>query len=771
MKIDSGWLVLCAVVALWLLWPEADPPTPPPKSDSERSAPDAASAAAGRSIESANRSIREESDGDAPDGASEAGSLLVKVRWRDADPAIGIPIFAIEYRRFTRTFRRWIEWTDEQGEARFEDLPIGSVLITSARDEFEFHDPIQIEPGSEATYELELAGVTVYGTVVDAMDRPVPDAQVVAMATQNHRSPQVLTRTDAYGRFELPAMGASARIGARAKGYAPSLLQRLSAAVEGRIPPLRIVLPGFGGGLRCTVRGPDGKPVRNADVSLGEGHWPGAGKKRLQTRIRSTDASGRADFISCPTGDIDVLAWAEGLAPFRGSAVIVPGGRTDLAIQLEPGVTLEGVVRDTSGTPVPGYEVGVGRSKTEAYAEFGSFAFQYTRTDEAGEYRLQGLPPGEIVAQGSGAGAPQTTQTFQATAGDTVRWDPSVDVGHSVRGRVLGPDGKGLKAMVEGGAKKRRNWHVSEVTDEDGRFTLDNVDPELSLQLDVRLMFFPVFSYDGPVPEEGELVLRVPPEGMPSIQLHGTVVDASGQPIPLAEVAVQRGGTGSAGVFPTDDAGRFECGPFPSGEYRVWVSAEGWVRHSYPVVTVEPESTHDFGTTELSPAGSIVVELRSDGPVPGSPYIEAEHEDGTIAGRHGFEDGRSVFGSLRPGTYLVRIRGRGIELVERTVEIPIGETKLEVDVRPAVTVRVVLNSASGADLPSRANVRILDEASKVVIDAERPVGSDGRWRMLSFGLGPGAYRAEVTLEQRLLGTTAFTIDETEGEQTVNVTIR
>ena len=216
------------------------------------------------------------------------------------------------------------------------------------------------------------------------------------------------------------------------------------------------------------------------------------------------------------------------------------------------------------------------------------------QTDANGRYRLLGLPSGELRLEIAGKGIAATT-TLTGAPGQTLTWDPVIETGRNVPGRVIGPDGGPFPCIVEGYAPGRRGWHVTEFTDKQGRFTLKNVALDRPLHLTVRKRMFPLVVFDGLPPKEGELLIEVAAENAQSVRLVGRVLDPQGKPVAGATISILRRNHGNSTSIKTGADGAFELGPYPPAEYRVIVSAKGWAKVRSSWRQTRPHETVDLG--------------------------------------------------------------------------------------------------------------------------------------------------------------------------------
>src|SRR6187455_2048767 len=140
--------------------------------------------------------------------------------------------------------------------------------------------------------------------------------------------------------------------------------------------------------LSGSVRGPDGKPVEGAIIIYKSLGAPG----RELAVMTKTDAEGRFRADLKTAGPVYVRVSAKGLAGHTFEKV-QPG--SPLAVTLDRGQTIQGLVRDSAGEPlaqavvVASPSVGVAMSGWES----GTQSIE-TRTDARGGFRIEGVGPG-----------------------------------------------------------------------------------------------------------------------------------------------------------------------------------------------------------------------------------------------------------------------------------------------------------------------------------------------------------------------------------------
>jgi hypothetical protein len=236
------------------------------------------------------------------------------------------------------------------------------------------------------------------------------------------------------------------------------------------------------GALRGRVVAAESRePIRKARVDL----LPSTGDWRDSVYA---DTDGRFEFRAVPGGRYTLSAWKSGYAPTRfgtrtfwepAAVIAIDAGQVldGFEIVIAKGAAVSGRVADDAGEAVTDMTVSIGRAaEVDGRLQFQPLA-QSATTDDRGEYRIGGLPPGSYVVSvfgrtgpsvpipGSEAGFrarnvfyPQTPFLSQARpvvlrAGEEVG---SVDVAFTaetlvmpaISGRVIDPRGGGVNAAL-----------------------------------------------------------------------------------------------------------------------------------------------------------------------------------------------------------------------------------------------------------------------------------------------------------------------------------
>lgn len=201
--------------------------------------------------------------------------------------------------------------------------------------------------------------------------------------------------------------------------------------------------------LSGTVMAADasGRPVRRATVRILGSGLPGG-------RLLMTDEQGRFTFTGLPAGSYSLSVqkpgWVVGYYGSRepwtspGTPVVVGEGQVlaGLDVRLAPGAVISGRIYDQFGKPQAGARVTAlerrryGGQDQMARARSSS---GLTTTDDRGEYRIYGLPPGEFYVAASIPTAPRATTTL--TTPEEVRWAEQLARGGLTSGGQAPPAG------------------------------------------------------------------------------------------------------------------------------------------------------------------------------------------------------------------------------------------------------------------------------------------------------------------------------------------
>ncbi|MEM1449158.1 MAG: sigma-70 family RNA polymerase sigma factor [Planctomycetota bacterium] len=656
------------------------------------------------------------------ESAPESGRLRVHVSWPEGDDAAGVGVLIRTSEASGFDVRAGaLVVTDADGVAFADDLPTGRVEVGGFRSAHESLARGEIRAG--ATTELSctlLDGVLVRGKVVDAEGSPIPHAQVwLTSRAPSLYGGRVAARADADGRFELRHVPPTQSIGAFADGYAPSELQDLDL-VDLSSPPveLRIELVPAGAALRGRVVTGDEQPVAGARVALRSPfpetrieHIGGRMSERWTPRVAITDQAGQYSFTGLLPGTTKVEVLADAFPLWKGEVELERRATGEMDVVLEPGATIRGVLRDAANEPVPGGRVVAYESAIqERFLPLGQlpgtgaiFGREIARTDDAGAFVLGPLPTGEAhvyaqpprnESQQLGAAMLWDSTKLDLAPGDDVTWDPRLDRGLVIEGRVCYSDGSSMPGVFVA-AKVDSTGKEFATFSEDGTFEfirLANERHTVRVQLQSAPPgAAPIVATDV-LPGGAALELRAdfenPDEVQPAritVRIDDSAGRAGSERIwmhleDLTERDWHRGrGDGDRWTFEQRYPGRFRVVAL-AGE-RLIASTEAF--------DVVPGQDLDLGTLATEPGGALAVTVRRG---EGAELFELHgrlKHDGAIPW-HSFQPGRSSeirLEHLESGTHRLVLLCQGGVRIHRDVEIEANrETALTVDLVTGVDV-------------------------------------------------------------------------------------
>lgn len=343
-----------------------------------------------------------------------------------------------------------------------------------------------------------------------------------------------------------------------------------------------------------------------------------------------------------------------------------------------PQALVRGVVRDARGQPMADVEVGWGRPGRTFEAS--------VRSDAHGNFELADVPPGEVFVRAGGGDHGLACETVTLASGEEFSWDPALDRGDEVVGRIQLADGGALDGLrVElWSASPSSLWCDATLTDEAGRFAFPNV-PGGALELHVFASgiarapsVFPVRSL-GPLfapADVGTIVLAA--QDLAAHTLSATLIDAGGGELRVWHVATGRG----LFAAPGSEAGQFRLSGLPAGAYRFEAGGpQGW--RTLGQAWIEDDLELDL--ERLPEPGTLV--LATGGEVDASTALWSATPDvfARVAARAELEAGVLV---VRPGAYVLCAGERG----EAPFEVQSGGT-------------TALNLPTSADGAARIEIR------------------------------------------------------------------
>lgn len=515
-----------------------------------------------------------------------------------------------------------------------------------------------------------VVGGTIVGRVTNAEGNGIADAAVTLSPGGGDRFAWVRTRllepaqTDSLGYYEFPHLApGSYRIAASARGHTRSNSRSPVQARDGEKETADTIVLGPGAVFGGTVFAPSGKPVEGARVRVSA--------RGTRGDRAETDAAGKFEFEHLTPGAFELSVQAEGYLTWEEPEVD-PSMRSNLVIQLEAGLTIEGRVIDAlTQSPVTAFAAKVQRVRG------------VVDVDEMQEMRR--AMEERLAAMGVDADDPRMAEIRTRIESRITNGD---DGGRGGRGNRGGRGEREQTARFGFGRRAPTDLGTIEPR-EDGKFRFDGLDEG------VYVVY--VQSPDHQLSETEEIELRreTPRRDtvlpiLRGVELQGVVTaKADGRPLPKARVELlavretapanpfdpadgqggrRRGGrnnwfggrdNGPRGdrimQTTTDSKGRFTFEHAPHGSYMVSVTLDGFTsERTDPFDLSADRADLQLG---LAPTASI------RGTVTGIPADRADEVRVIAFGGFGrgrmrdvrpAADGSYAIEDIQPGDYVVR---------------------------------------------------------------------------------------------------------------------
>ncbi len=440
----------------------------------------------------------------------------------------------------------------------------------------------------------------------------------------------------------------------------------------------------------------------------------------------------------------------------------VAAGAEGVELVLSEGVTLEGVVTDEEGRPLPEVRL--------TFLHEGHTRFFDTLTGADGEYRIGPLPKDSyaLVAEKEGW-LPRYLEPSVLSWDRRKEWmlfRPS-----RLWGVVLshGAPSPGVEVRLTSLERDGFEEQVA-ATDAEGRFAFESLGPG-----EYRLMAASQERYAIEERELGDRSIK-PAEVVLNLgearYVEGTVQDSSGRLLEGASVELRpEGEYGKNWKASTDAQGHYRLGPVVAGAYSFDVSASRYV----DLEDSGQELTADTGPVDftLQPAAVLAgVLVDEEGqPVPGAlvalelPPEQTEEADVSASMARSDDEGRFSMDTPRMGEWLLRVSDEKFLSREQRVQAP--AENLRVVLSRGATVVSTLTDESGA--PVEGAWVVLWKADQQG-HAERGERVDERGLATLRGIEPGRYVLEAALDQEGVDRRAAKHLEVRGSEQLQVAL-
>lgn len=439
----------------------------------------------------------------------------------------------------------------------------------------------------KAGVEIVLSvGSSAFGRVIDSAGEPVAGAKLLLQSSPASEPPSLATLggTDAVeplGSESLSGSEGEFRVENLTPGtydlevQAPGFATKQIPAVEIAATPTdlgKIALEP-GATLQGRVVSRQGRPIAGATVSA----WLQNGDPDSDgTATTSADGAFRLDDLSAGAG-FDLTVTRKGYAEKLVPGVRVPTAQA-LEIVIEEAARISGRVLGADRQPLENATVAI-EPQASLAPESGNFLRgpgpASGRTDGAGEFDLEDVPPGPLRLSVAAEGwKPKELEGLEVGPGESIRdLEIVLERGAAIAGRVLDAQGRPASEAFLAVQDPGGRTNVSAQTDGDGRYRLEGVEPGLR-QVEVRWSGRNLTRELEVAPGENYLDLRF--EG--GTQVSGRVIDSAGSPIAGAQVALvsPAGLMRMAASTETVADGTFRLADVLDGSYQLRAEAQGY---------------------------------------------------------------------------------------------------------------------------------------------------------------------------------------------------
>ena len=579
-------------------------------------------------------------------------------------------------------------FTDENGRFNYKDVPPVDLLQIYAstdnpRRRSNQQDVQKIAAGERYDLALTLHEAHVAGRVVDAAGRPVGEAEVMAQPVKQVFHGIPTDRTDAAGQFTIAGLAEGEYV--LKTNWAGGRTPWSNDGIHVTLGPdevregIKLVLaPEEGLTIAGRVTNERAEGIYDVHVNA---HMP---EPPYTSQWARTDAEGyfMVGGLSEGTYMLQVSHPDYGNRYERD----VVAGSDAVHVAMEPCGAIDGVVVDAAtGTPIFHFELFESTPLSDVHHNMVTQEFR-TVDDVRGRFTLAKVGPGETPVRVRAKGYAESTQRVDVPAGGVAEAVIQLQRSRALHGEVRDAQGVPIAgATVFAGKLPQeldRATAGSVRTDEDGRFVLNELDPNEGLITCYHPRYAPAYSAVPPDHDSVEITLE------PGIRVRGTVT-VHGEPAPFAYVLVfYRDWADSPRSQRVDENGLFEIASLPrsGGLLDVHVQGVNGAADRELTKPFEADASVDVVTMDIDvPTGTGVVQgtVYENGEPRGGLYMILmldEQNGGTLvlSTHASTADGAYRFDGVPAGAGAVRVYPVGAPQERDPVEIPVTIGKGEI---------------------------------------------------------------------------------------------
>ena len=614
----------------------------------------------------------------------------------------------------------YLATTDALGDYTLSGLTPGTYDLTVGGTSWGTQYDAGIDVGSGATVTgtnfLLNPQATLQGQVL-TNGSGLPGAQVVLTDANGHSSGAI---TDANGDYSFSGLSAGTyTVLVSDNGYGNVLTSvTLTAAIQTQQPATAL---SAGATIDATLANSNSVPIDQGQIELEQ--------NGQVLEFAEIDSNGQVSIPNLAAGTYTLVISALGYMPVTQTLTLTAGSTANISPALSAAGVISGTVEDGSGAPIAG--IGVEIVETDSN---GNNVSLQTTTGDDGTYSFVDLPYGSYtVTVGNGTGilgqnSTITQASVQTTANFTI-------AGSTLQGTVLQSDGS--TPLADATVELMQNGNVlgDATTDASGNYTFRDLQSgsyvvSASTQSSVTAVQTVAVAPNSSA--------SAPPLVAGAFTVSGTVVDAIGQPVAGATLALIPAAGGLL-LATTASDGSFSIANLAAGQYSVVVQATGYALTTQSIQVTGSTSqnytlVHGGTVSGTVTAGGQAVSQATVvflNPATGQSVSQSSSD----------AHGNYTVPNLVAGTYNVQVVANGFQEAEVSGYVVAGSGQLLNLALQATSTALGGTVTDDRGMPViDATVSVLNAAGETVFAAD--TNANGGWA--TDQLSPGNYTVQVT---------------------------